>query len=194
VPNLRTLLLEEFLNLLSTNATRQIYQILRTEFLISVFAGNERNPYNSVIRTEFITKSIESINSAYLHKLSIITIDDTIQYQNAIDTGEWYKTLSDKITENLDSIYKHKTYNLYLYGARKDASTTVYINKIMTLSIIKNTKLIDPITVDEETTLNATEIRALINENPPEKLKELLLKNNVNEAVINIIIREKMMI
>ena len=39
MPNLRTLLLEEFLNLLSTNATRQIYQILRTEFLISVFAG-----------------------------------------------------------------------------------------------------------------------------------------------------------
>jgi hypothetical protein len=39
VPNLRTLLSEEFLNLISTNATRQIYQKLRTEFLTSVFVG-----------------------------------------------------------------------------------------------------------------------------------------------------------
>jgi hypothetical protein len=58
VPNLRTLLKEEFLNLISTNATRQIYQMLSTEYLTSVFAGTN------------IRLSVEDIGKkSKLHKL-----------------------------------------------------------------------------------------------------------------------------
>jgi len=66
VPNLRTLLKEEFLNLISTNATRQIYQMLSTEYLTSVFAGTTlQMPLN------YIKKSVERLTGSSSKDLPI---------------------------------------------------------------------------------------------------------------------------
>jgi hypothetical protein len=44
----------------------------------------------------------------------------------------------------------------------------------------QNNKLIDAINISDNLTLNATEIRAIINSSPIDELKELLLKSIIN--------------
>ena len=104
------------------------------------------------------------------------------------------------VNVTIDNFYS--TYELYLYGSRKDATTSEYINDILSKSIISKDKLIEAVYVnmtrDESNTsdkmkrLDATDIRKIINNTINVKdLKIILLKNGIAESVIDIIIDEK---
>jgi cytidyltransferase-like protein len=125
---------------------RTIEQALIENDVVIIIIGStnrsdERNPYSFETRRRFIS----AINS----RLAILGLED---YG---DDTKWCEELNRILLPfSID-------YELYLYGPRKDTSTSRYIDLILENTVIKNYRD-SPLILDGESTLNATEIREAI--------------------------------
>jgi len=176
---------------------KNILTALKNEDYLIVFISraeveeykNTHNPYSYNTRKEFIEESIKEINSGFLSKISILPFYPAKEDLLTTDTNPSFES---KIIDELNEVFDYKInkgnihtkFNLSVYGAKKDQDTSDYLDDIVSKSIVKNSKFV-------ESTMNATDIRILMDENIISEENKLKLKKMIPNAVLQIIIRKK---
>ena len=140
----------------------------------SIDKHDSKNPYSFEERTDFIRGCLSNEENS---KLIIKGLRDSTQEDRDSDPVWWYTQVKHILSDFQNSIVS-------LYGSNKDSITEDYLNKLKTYSGFNKEKIVEPI-LTKDVTINATDIRTILNKTEKSEDDNKYLRSVLPEYVLN---------